>query len=332
MASDVFGSVIVPSVEQVPLLEITQDVRTDDMVLKASYEIEQTVLTAFDQSLSKHLAATKGQGFPSLSLTIRITDPETGKNWSPVTRQYFHALPHALTRVAEFALGDRERCEAMVFARSRSQAGDNAFGKAEVLTRAKIDSLKAAIQFCDMLGEYAFLHISGNFTSMVVQPSDRELGAIVIDLDRGTLGFPGEGGNPGLTCALFNPTRQISQSREASSYLTRMHHNLSIAKEQAIWDFRAAAEERIFGFDKALGGQPLTDYRMTAAETLVLRLRTGLGDNLLGLSEQAQITALGWASLVRRAKERSTMIEDKTASNDGEGKKSGSPIRLISVD
>ncbi|MEL6479330.1 MAG: hypothetical protein AAFR17_18535, partial [Pseudomonadota bacterium] len=101
----------------------------------------------------------------------------------------------------------------------------------------------------------------------------------------------------------------------------------------AIWDFRAAAEERIFGFDKALAGQPLSDYRLTAAETLVTRLRAGLGDNLLGLSEQAQITALGWARLIRRSKDAAAMIEQQSQDGAAGGdKKPSSPFRLITSD
>ena len=334
MSVDVFNSVVVPSVEQVPLLEVTQDVETEGLVLKASYEIEQTVLTEFDRRLSDHLAATKGAGFPTISLTITITDPSTDKSWTPVSRQYFPALPHALQRIAEFALGNLDRCPVTLFARSRKLAGPQAFGKAATLSRAKLESLSAAIAFCDMLGEYEFLHVTGHFDSLVVQPTDKSMGSVIIDLERAAINFPGDMSGPGYVCPLFNPKAQISQNREATNYITRLHHNLALAKEQAIWTFRSVAEERIFGFDKALAGQPLSDYRLTAAETLVNRLRAGLGDNLLGLSEQAQITALGWARLITRARDTSRMIEgrESTPKKPPEGAKSSSPIRLITSD
>lgn len=330
--SEVFGSVVVPSVEQVPLLEITQAVDADDLKLIASYEISQTVLTEFDKRLSDHLAATKGYGFPSLSLTIKITDAETGKDWSPANQTFYQSLPHALRRVAEFALGERESTPITIFARSRALAGKQALGRDETLSREKVGILTAAIDFCDMLGEYEFLHISGGFQSLVVQPTDRSIGSVVLDLERGTIAFPSEYDGPGFVCALINPVKAIAENPAATAYLNRAHHSQALAKEKAIWDFRSVAEERIFGFDKALDGQPISDYRLTAVETLVARLRAGLGDNLLGLSEQAQITALGWARLARQAKETAALpgaVPNKSAGRIGT---TPSPVRLISID
>ncbi|MEM0922718.1 MAG: hypothetical protein AAGI13_06705 [Pseudomonadota bacterium] len=330
MTTDVFRSVVIPSVEQVPLLEVTQDVETDGLLLQASYEVQQIVLTEFDRRLSNHLAAVRGEGFPTISLTVTITDPATGKHWMPIDQQHFRSLPHALKHIAEFALGSHERCAIKIFARARRLAGSQAFGRPDILTRAKASALTAAIAFCDMLGEVEFLHITGHFSSIVMQPTDQSMGPVVVDLERGAITFPSEVSGPGVVCALFNPTQQIGQDREASGYISQLHHHLALAKEQAIWGFRLAAEERIIGFDKALAGQPLTEYRLTAAETLVTRLRAGLGDSLLGLSEQAQITALGWASLIQRAKERAAMLENNAKpAPQGNEKKQSSPFRLI---
>ncbi|MEM9737330.1 MAG: hypothetical protein AAF908_12120, partial [Pseudomonadota bacterium] len=313
--------------ERVPVMEITQDVETDDLVLSASYEIDKVVVTEFDKALSDHLAATKSEGFPSVALSISITDPETGKAWTPVTDQYFRSIPHALRRVAEFALGDRDACPITIYARARELAGRQAFGRADILSSVKAEAIGAAIEFCDMLGEYEFLNISGNFANIVVEPTDRSMEPIIIDLERGTVSIPTRNGGTPFVGALFNPAKQIAAHREAAAYITHLHHAVALAKEKAIWDFRSAAEERIFGFDRALGGQPLSDYRLTAAETLIRRLRAGLGDNLLGLSEQAQITALGWARLIRRARETASI-----GKNGEERKPVASPVRLISVD
>ena len=66
------------------------------------------------------------------------------------------------------------------------------------------------------------------------------------------------------------------------------------AKQDAVLDFRAAAERRILDFDGALKGRRLAGHRLEAAAALVRRLKAGLGESLAGLSEHAQLTAFDW--------------------------------------
>lgn len=325
----VFESVIEPSVERVPVLELAQEVETDGIRLEASYLVERTILTAFDKKLSDHLAAVDGVGFPAITLRVTIHEPESGQVWTPISRKLFPTVPHALKFAGEFALGDREACNLKVYTRVRSQMGGKGVGIVQEITRARMDALGAATEVCELLGEYEYLHVTGNYSTIVIQIADHSLDAIVADLDRGSITVPTTRAGTAFVGPLFDPANRIAQDREAAGYITQVNHKLAVTKEKSIWDFRGAAEERIFGFDKALAGHPLTGYRLTAAETLVKRLRAGLGENLLGLSEQAQITALSWAKLIRTADERRGInvpepTDDRTPD--------ATPVRLISSD
>ncbi len=80
--------------------------------------------------------------------------------------------------------------------------------------------------------------------------------------------------------------------------MARARHALVATKEAAVLEFRAAAENRILSFDRALDGRPLDGHRLDAAIALVERLKVGLGGSLIGLSEDAQITALDWSSAI----------------------------------
>ena len=80
--------------------------------------------------------------------------------------------------------------------------------------------------------------------------------------------------------------------------MARARHALVATKEAAVLEFRAAAENRILNFDRALAGRPLDGHRLDAAVALVARLKAGLGGSLSGLSEDAQITALDWSAAI----------------------------------
>ncbi|MEM7238828.1 MAG: hypothetical protein AAF501_13545 [Pseudomonadota bacterium] len=325
----VFESVIEPSIERVPVLELSQEVETDGIRLEASYLIERSVLTAFDRKLSDHLAAIDGIGFPAISLRVTVREPSSGQTWTPISRKLFATVPHALRFAGEFALGDRESCNLKIYTRVRSQLGGKGVGVIQEITRSRIEALAAATQVCELMGEYEYLHVTGNFSTIVVQIADHSLDAIVADLDRGTITVPTTRSGNSFVGPLFDPANRIAEDRDAASYMTQVNHKLALTKEKSIWDFRAAAEERIFGFNNALAGHPLTGYRLTAAETLVKRLHAGLGENLLGLSEEAQITALSWAKLIDSTEERMGINVPETPA-DSSAKPA--PVRLISSD
>ncbi|MBY8974495.1 hypothetical protein KHP62_01665 [Rhodobacteraceae bacterium NNCM2] len=322
----VFETVIEPSVERVPVLELAQAVEADGINLEAIYLLERTVLTAFDKKLSDHLAAVDGAGFPQISLRITIRDPKTDKVWTPVERRLFATIPHALHHAGTFALGDRESCNMTVFSRTRSAFVGKAVGITQEVSQTTLEALRATVEVCQLMGEFEYLHVTGNFNTIVIQTVDHSFEPVVIDLVRGTVTVPSTTGGTSFVGPLYDPVRRISENRDAASYFTQVNHRLTVMKEKAIWEFRAAAEERIFGFDKALDGEALTGYRLTAAETLVQRVRAGMGENLLGLSEPAQITALGWAGLILSASERRGI----NTPGDADGTTGTPSVRLIS--
>ncbi|MEM8793419.1 MAG: hypothetical protein AAGE80_17495 [Pseudomonadota bacterium] len=322
---DIYRSIIEPSLERVPVLEIVQPIEVDGREMEAIYLLERTVLTAFDRQLSDHLSAADGRGFPLISMTIKVREPGADQTWSPEDRRFFPTIAHALKRAGEFALGDRESTTIRVYSRIRAATGERGVGVFQEITRSQVAALSSAIELIDLLGESDFLLITGSFSTIVVQLADRSLAPVILDIERGTMTIPSTGAGSAFVGPLFNPAAQIAKDRDATVYVTQVNHKVTIAKEEAILAFRDAAEDRIFGFDQALGSHQLSGYRLDAAETLVKRLRCGLGDNLLGLSEHAQITALAWASRMSR-------VERQGASDVIEKHANARKVRLISND
>ncbi|MEM1278058.1 MAG: hypothetical protein AAGH74_16155 [Pseudomonadota bacterium] len=321
---EIYRSIIEPSLERVPVLEIVQPIELDGREMEAIYLLERTVLTSFDRQLSDHLSAVEGRGFPLISMTIRVREPGTEQTWTPEDRRFFPTIVHALKRAGEFALGDRESCMIRVYSRIRAATGERGVGVFQEITRSQVSALKSAIHLIDILGESDFLIVTGSFSTIVVQLADRSLAPVILDIERGTMTIPSTGTGSAFVGPLFDPASQIARDRDATVYVTQVNHKVTIAKEEAIGNFRDAAEERIFGFDKALGSHQLSGYRLDAAETLVKRLRCGLGENLLGLSEHAQITALSWAGKLNRTERaKPEDVIEKHASRN---------VRLISND
>ncbi len=99
-------------------------------------------------------------------------------------------------------------------------------------------------------------------------------------------------------CPIHGFAKHAADNVLAQGYMARARHALVATKEAAVLEFRAAAEDRILAFDRALAGRPLDGHRLDAAVALVERLKAGLGGSLSGLSEDAQITALDWSAAI----------------------------------
>lgn len=294
---NIFNAVIGPSLERLPLLEVSQKASLNGRAFVVRYVISKNVFTEFDTRLSEHLAAVRGNGFPAVTLEIEVAEDGNGETWRPAPDQYVKSVPHALKRVAEYTMGERSRASLLVVPGGRAGAAAEVVGQRVEVTSDRIEALGKALDFCGTLGEFEFLEVTGDFQRVTVRPRGSDLRPVTVDLDRGTISVPPlEHGSVVFEGSLFNFTRDLAGSRTGSAYVTRARHNLAMAKEDAIWRFREAAQERILGFDRALAGRPLDSFRLEAAATLVGRLKAGLGDSLLGLSEDAQITALEWAA------------------------------------
>lgn len=297
---NVFNTVIGPSLEKLPLLELTQAATLNGRNFVVTYAISKNILTDFDRKLSEHLAAIKGGGFPPVTLEVRVAEKGSKESWSPAPDEYLKSVLHALKRVGEYALGDRDKARiSLISGSAPSGQVAEVIGERCEVTPYLIDSISKALDLCGTLGEFEFLRMSANYDAVLVTPVGHDMPPVSIDFGRGTVTVPPlDRSSASFECSLYNFTRELAANPAAAAYVARARHNLANAKEDAIFAFRAAAQERIMGFDRALAGRPLDSFRLDAAVTLVSRLKAGLGDNLLGLSEEAQITALEWAASI----------------------------------
>ncbi len=299
--NDVFSQVVGPSLERLPIARLSQNAGLNGRRFIVNYTISKVVLTDFDRKLSEHLAAVRGSGFPGVSLEISVTELASKETWHPAPEQFLKSIPHALKRVAEYAMGDRARASLVSVPPTSEAAGEapDAEGPRWDITVDRVDAIAKSLDLCGTLGAFEFLQVSADYDRITVKPHGDELDPVVIDLERGTVSIPPLSDRDAVfECSLFSFTRELSGNRAAAAYVARARHNLSLAKEEAIYRFRSSAQDRIMGFDRALAGRPLDSFRLDAAVTLVSRLKAGLGDSLVGLSEEAQITALEWAASI----------------------------------
>ncbi|MEO1460135.1 MAG: hypothetical protein AAFV49_21545, partial [Pseudomonadota bacterium] len=230
----------------------------------------------------------------------RIRDVDPMAEWVEGRSLHFASMPHALRGISQRALGKRERAKIMLASTETVASIADLAAPERVIERCEIAAFGAALEVCRSLGATDFLELSGDFDMLMVKPSGGELAPISIDLFRGMVNVPatlGKGGE-GFVGPLYDLRRGQSDDPAVRGYMAAARHRVSIAKEDAVMEFRAAAEDRIHAFDRALSGRRLVGHRLDAVMALVARLRTGLGDELRGISEDARITALDWADVV----------------------------------
>jgi hypothetical protein len=301
----VFRSVVEPSLERIPLLEILHDERANGVTYLVSHMICRNVMTNFDSKLSRHISATKGIGFPSVSIKARFCEKSssgaTRGKWRKLAPGYFPSVPHALRSVAVRALNDGDRGVVTIFEGAARDFGG--VGSKRELTRGDVASLTAALDLAGCVGEAEFVEITGDFDMITIQPLGAGLQPLTADLLRGTVSAPESPstGRMRFEGALHDFINGAVEQRAARLYMAEARRSLAKTKEDAVLNFRAAAEDRILEVNRALNGKPLTDFRLEVVRGLISRLKVGLGDNLHGLSEDAQITAFEWADTIYSA-------------------------------
>lgn len=299
---NVFEAVVEPSVERIPLVDIRCHDELDGRACEISHVIYRNVFTEFDQKLSRHLAAVTGTGFPAISATIRIRETKPGASWQAGKSLHFASVPHALRGISARSLKNRATVEITIHAPETEMTIADNPGARQTLDKGDLSALSSALEFCALLGEVEFLEISGDYDLVMVQPLGSDLRPVTIDLYRGSLYVHGAHSEKDVfEGPLFDYRKLALENAVIRGYLASARHALAATKEDAVMTFRAAAEARILSFDRALAGRSLEDYRLDAVISLVARLKAGLGDNLAGLSEDAQITALDWAVSIERA-------------------------------
>jgi len=297
-----FETVIEPSLERIPLIETLHVERHDGRDFIVSHIIRRNVFTAFDTKLSRHLAAVQGKGFPAVSVEVRLRERADGAAWRPSQPTDHPTVPHALAAVARRALGTGVAATMRLHYEGFKAPKGRGPGAKRILRVEDVDVLEQALAACRQFGEPSFLDISGDFDLVRVRPIGDELPPVMMDLYDRRIAIPAIGGGGDVISApLYDFERVLGENADVRAYLATTRHSLVAQKEAAVHAFRAAAEDRILGFDRALAGRDLAFHRLDAVISLVARLKAGLGDDLKGISEDARLRALDWAEAIEDA-------------------------------
>lgn len=292
--SSVFERTVEPELERIPVLEVVHFEKHHGRKFQVHQTISRNVFTSFDRKLSRHLAATTGEGFPAFKTAVEVREIKKNGQSRQLASSSHGSVPHALMSIAKRAF-DRNGPVELIFKHGSRSEGD-ANGPRRKVKTDDLQMLARALRVCRLLGETEFLDISGDFDILIVAPPG-DLKPMTMNLSKGTVSVPGTGGSDmPFECPIMTFSEKAAQNPTAQQYLARARHALVAAKEKAIAEFRTAAEERILGTNEALDGRAIDGHRLTAVEGLVERLREGLGHNLRGLSEHARITALDWSA------------------------------------
>jgi len=294
----VFKTLVEPSLERIPVLEVSHVERLQGRDYTITQTIQRNVFTDFDRKLSRHLAATRGAGFPAFTVAVRVNERGSGGSPRFLTPVHHASVPHALKGIADRAFAHCGRVDLTVH-NNDPGAGDRVAGVRREVSTDDMEVLDAALNICRHLGEAEFLDIPGDF-DIVIAGLPGELKPVVRQLTNGSISMPCTNGaaiTP-FECPIHGFASHTAGNVLAQGYMARVRHALVATKEGAVLEFRAAAEDRILAFDRALAGRPLNGHRLGAAIALVERLRAGLGSSLSGLSEDAQITALDWSAAI----------------------------------
>ncbi len=296
--SSVFKAFVEPSLERIPVLEVSHVERHQQREYIITQTIQRNVFTDFDRKLSRHLAATRGAGFPAFTVSVKVSERGSGGPARFLSPAHHASVPHALKGIADRAAARCGRVDLTMY-HDDPCAGDRGAGLRRELTTDDIEALDASLSICRHLGEAEFLDISGDFDIVIAGPPG-ELKPIIMHLQNGSVSMPCTNGTAitPFECPIHGFASHVTGNVLAQGYLARARHALVATKEAAVLEFRAAAENRILAFDRALAGRPLDGHRLDAATALIERLKAGLGGSLNGLSEDAQITALDWSAAI----------------------------------
>ncbi len=317
----VFKTFVERCLERIPVLEVTHEEHHQGRAFIVSQTIHRNVFTEFDRCLSRHLAATRGTGFPAFTVSVYVAERGGAASPQPLARAHFASVPHALKGIAERAFDEADRAELMIH-HNDPAAGERVAGARRTVTGDDIDALEAGLGICRFLGETEFLSVSGDFDIVMAAPPG-DLRPVTMHLRNGSITVPCPSGatvTP-FECPLHGFAAHVYDSVLAQGYMAQARHALVETKERAVADFRKAAERQILNFDRALAGRPLADHRLESAVALVERLKAGLGPALEGLSEDARITALDWSASIGAGADSGAMGRHATLLDAAGGRK-----------
>jgi len=295
-ASSVFKSIVEPSLERIPVLEALHIEGHHGREYVVNQTINRNVFTEFDRKLSRHLAATRGSGFPLFTVSVQVSERGGAAAPRQLAVAHYASVPHALKGIAERATAHCGRISLKI-QHSAAGAGDMAAHVTREVGPETVDAMAVALRVARHLGEAEFLDMSGDFDIVLAGPPGK-LRPMVMHLANGSVSMPCQTGDTitPFECPIHGFAEHAGGNLHAQGYLASARHALVAVKEAAVTEFRAAAEARILDFDRALAGRPLDGHRLDAAVSLVERLKAGLGSTLAGLAEDAMITALDWSA------------------------------------
>lgn len=315
----VFKTYVEPCIERIPVLEVTHCERHQGRDFVITQTIQRNVFTEFDRSLSRHLAATRGTGFPAFTVMVEVAERGGAAPPRPLTQAHYASVPHALKGIAERAFAMARRAELTIH-HNDPAAGDRGAGVVRSVGLDDIEALNAALGVCRFLGEAEFLTLTGDFDVVIAAPPG-ELRPMIMHIANGSISIPCSTGSTitPFECPLHGFAGHIGGSMLAQGYLAQARHALVAAKEAAVVEFREAAERHILNFDRALAGRPLEGHRLDSAIALIERLKAGLGPSLYGLSEDARITALDWSVSIEAGGDAATISRRITLAHSAAG-------------
>ncbi|HUF55509.1 MAG TPA: hypothetical protein VMM55_03005 [Thermohalobaculum sp.] len=295
---DIFSDVIQADLARIPLFEALHTERFNGCDYLLSQVVVKNIFTDFDRLLSRHLAATRGEGFPQFTAFVRFREAAGMPTWKSFDPTHHASVPHALRHIAERAVSFG-RDEGLMLRHAGRTGSAEDEGIEVPLEREDVNTLKDALDAFETIGEPEFMEISGDFDVVFCRPSPEQR-PITMYLRKGSASVPSDRSATGtpFECPIAGFRRGIRDDMGAQGYVAAARHALSAAKEAAVSEFRSAAETQIMAFDRALHGRPLDGHRSDSALSLIARLRAGLGDELRGLGEAARITAMEWSLAV----------------------------------
>lgn len=294
-----FEAIVEPSVERLAQFGLAHDVSFDGRAFVVSHKISRNVMTEFDAALSKYLAAVTGVGMPGAMVETRIKDVETGRAWAPYPARHAASVTEALSVAAKLALGSDEEIRVRF---GPWHGEDQGHMQGRTINQHALATYDEALWITRQFGAPEFLDMSGDYDRIMLRPAGSDLEMMILDLFRGAMSIPSRSDAQGSSYQgpLYSFSKAMQEAPALISHMAQVTHIVATKKEDAIRDFRRLAEERIGSFSEAVAGRVLDGYLMESAKTLVVRLQTGLGDSLLGLSEEAQVRALDWAMHLRQ--------------------------------
>ena len=304
--NDIFADVVQSDIARIPLFEALHVERFNGADYLVSQVVVKNIFTDFDRLLSRHLAATRGEGFPHYTAFVRFRQEGTLDKWKSFEPSQHASVPHALRHVADRAVSFG--CSGGLRMRQAVQGSSEDDGTDVPLEREDVEAMKDALDACAAFGEPEFLLISGDFDIVFCRPSPEQR-PVTMYLRKGSVSVPSdrtETGTP-FECPLASFRHGIGCDIDALGYVASARHAIAAAKEDAVSAFRAAAEAQIMAFDRALHGRPLDGHRSESAIALIARLKAGLGDELRGLGEAARVTAMDWSLAVDTVGRNSTV-------------------------